>query len=146
MSRYIYLICGWTAVALGLIGILLPVLPTTPFMILAAFLFTKGSPNARAWLIEHAHFGPHIQNWEASGAIAPRAKRTAVLMMAGVLSVSLFLGLPWWLIGIQAICMGGAAAFILTRPDAVPDAMPDAMPDGAPDGAPDAAPDAAPGV
>jgi len=122
MSRYIYLILGWIAVVLGLIGVLLPVLPTTPFMILAAFLFTKGSPKARAWLIDHAHFGPHIQNWEASGAIAPRAKRAAVLAMSGVLLVSLVLGLPWWVIAVQAVCMGGAAAFILTRPDALPSA------------------------
>lgn len=122
MSRYIYLILGWIAVALGLIGVLLPVLPTTPFMILAAFLFTKGSPKARAWLIDHAHFGPHIQNWEASGAIAPRAKRAAVLAMSGVLLVSLVLGLTGWVIAVQAVCMGGAAAFILTRPDALPSA------------------------
>jgi len=115
MSRYFYLILGWAAVSLGLIGVLLPVLPTTSFMILAAFLFTKGSPRARAWLIEHAHFGPHIRNWEASGAIAARAKRAAVLAMAGVL-----LSLPWWLITVQAVCMGGAAAFILSRPDATP--------------------------
>jgi len=117
MHRVVYLALGWVAVGLGMIGILLPVLPTTPFMILAAFLFTKGSPRARAWLIEHAHFGPHIRNWEATGAIAPQAKLLAVVTMGIVMVLSLIFGLPVWVLVIQAACMGPAAIFILTRPD-----------------------------
>lgn len=116
MSRYIYLVLGWLAVAVGAIGVVLPVLPTTPLMILAAFLFTKGSPRARSWLIDHAHFGPHIQNWEGQRAIAPRAKRLAVITMAVVFAISLMLGLKWWVLLIQGACMGPAAIFILTRP------------------------------
>lgn len=117
MTRMIYLVLGWLAVALGLIGVVLPVLPTTPLMILAAFLFTRGSPRARAWLIEHAHFGPHIRTWEAEGAIAPRAKRLAVGVMAAVFAISAIFGLAWWILLIQVACMGPAALFILTRPD-----------------------------
>ena len=113
LRKTIYLILGWLAVGLGAIGILLPVLPTTPFMILAAFLFTKGSPRARAWLVEHAHFGPHIRNWEERGAIAPRAKRMALAAMAAVFVISLLLQLKWWVLLIQAVCMGGAAIFQL---------------------------------
>lgn len=116
MSRYIYLVLGWLAVAVGVIGIVLPILPTTPLMILAAFLFTKGSPRARNWLIEHAHFGPHIQNWESQGAIAPRAKRLALAAMATVFLVSVVFALKWWVLLIQALCMGPAALFIATRP------------------------------
>ena len=117
LRKTLYLILGWLAVGLGAIGILLPVLPTTPFMILAAFLFTNGSPRARAWLVEHAHFGPHIRNWEERGAIAPRAKRMALAAMAAVFVISLLLQLKWWVLLIQAVCMGGAAIFILTRPE-----------------------------
>ena len=117
MRRMTFLILGWVAVGLGLVGIVLPVLPTTLFMILAAFLFTQGSPRARAWLIEHAHFGPHIRNWEAEGAISPRAKTAAVTVMALIFLVSLIFGLAWWILLIQAVCMGGAAVFILTRPN-----------------------------
>ena len=117
MSRLIFLILGWCALILGAIGIILPVLPTTPFMILAAFLFTKGSPRMRAWLIEHAHFGPHITHWEREGAIAPRAKRIAVSVMTLVFAASVVLGAPWWVLLIQGACMGPAAVFIWTRPD-----------------------------
>lgn len=116
MAKLIYLVLGWCAVALGALGILLPVLPTTPFMILAAFLFAKGSPRARKWLVEHAHFGPHIRNWEQCGSIAPRAKRMALAAMAAVFVISLILGLNWRILVIQAICLSGAAVFILTRP------------------------------
>lgn len=117
MSRLIFATLGWLAVGLGLLGVLLPGLPTVPFMILAAFLFAKGSPRARAWLVEHRVFGPHILNWEASGSITPRAKRLAVLTMATVLGLSLLLGAPWWVVAIQVACMGPAALFVWTRPE-----------------------------
>ncbi len=119
MTRYAFLIVGWVAVALGVLGILLPVLPTTPFMILAAFCFARGAPRARAWLVEHAHFGPHIRNWEETGAISRGAKRASVAAMAAVFLVSVILGAPVWVLAAQAVCMGGAALFILTRPDPV---------------------------
>ena len=116
MSNSFFLLLGWTAVALGVIGILLPVLPTTPFLILAAFLFGKGSPRARAWLIDHAHLGPPIRDWEERGAISRSAKAYAVGVMGLVFAASVFFGLPGYVLAIQALCLGGAACFILTRP------------------------------
>ena len=117
MSRYVYITLGWSAVALGLIGVILPVLPTTPFLLVAAFAFGKGSPKARAWLIDHAHFGPAIKDWEERGAISRRAKTLAATMMALVFIVSLILGAPTLVLVAQAILMGAGAAFVLTRPD-----------------------------
>ncbi len=117
MTRHIYLLLGWASVALGFLGVALPLLPTVPFMILAAFLFTRGSPRARAWLVDHPRFGAHIRRWEASGAISRRAKLAAVLSMGAVLALSLLMALPARLILIQAACMLPAALFVLTRPD-----------------------------
>ncbi len=117
MGRLIYIVLGWCAVALGLVGVILPVLPTTPFLLVAAFAFGKGSPEARAWLIEHAHFGPAIRNWEENGAISRGAKVLACSMMALVLGASLILGAALWVIALQVVAMGSGAAFILTRPD-----------------------------
>ena len=125
MTRIAYLTAGWICVALGVIGILLPLLPTTPLMILAAFLFTRGSPAARGWLVDHTRFGPHIRAWEAEGAIAPRAKRMAIAAMVLVFAISVALALPGWVLAIQALCLAGAAAFILTRPDPAPEPAPD---------------------
>lgn len=116
MTKFFFLVLGWGAVALGVIGVVLPGLPTTPFLLLAAFAFGKGSPRARAWLIEHGHFGPLIQDWEERGAIAPRAKFFAVTMMVSLFVMSLLIGVPLWVLGLQAVFMGGAAIFVLTRP------------------------------
>lgn len=117
MQRFGFLLLGWAALVLGALGVVLPGLPTTPFLLVAAFAFGKGSPRMRAWLIDHAHLGPPIRDWEDRGAISRRAKVLAVSMMAALLLLSVVLGLSGWLITIQALCMGGAAVFILTRPD-----------------------------
>jgi len=117
MSRFAYAVLGWLAVTLGLIGVVLPGLPTTVFMILAAYLFGRSSPRLRQWLLDHPAFGPAIRDWEDRGAISPRGKKAALLAMAAVLAISLVLGLAGWIIAMQAVCMAGAATFILSRPD-----------------------------
>lgn len=117
MGKLFYILLGWSAVALGLLGVALPVLPTTPFLLVAAFAFGKSSPRARAWLIEHAHFGPAIQDWEERGAISRRAKTLAVSMMTLVFVASLVFGASWWVLLAQALLMGAGAAFVLTRPN-----------------------------
>ncbi len=117
MGKLFYIALGWGAVALGLLGVVLPVLPTTPFLLVAAFAFGKSSPRARAWLIDHAHFGPAIADWEERGAISRRAKTLAVSMMSLVFVASLVMGAPWGVLAAQALLMGAGAAFVLTRPD-----------------------------
>ena len=117
MRRLAFLALGWVSVALGLIGVVLPGLPTTPFLLVAAFAFGKSSPGLRAWLEQHPQFGPPIRNWEENGAISRNAKTLAVSMMALIFAISLALGLKPLLLLIQGLCMAGAAAFILSRPD-----------------------------
>ncbi|KMW60437.1 hypothetical protein AIOL_000592 [Candidatus Rhodobacter oscarellae] len=116
MLRVVYLLLGWLCVAVGLVGAVLPVLPTTVFMILAAYFFAKGSPRAREWLVERSVFGPHIKAWEAEGAISTRAKLLAVAMMALVFGLSVYFGVAWWVLAIQAVCLLAAGSFVLTRP------------------------------
>jgi len=111
-------LAGLLSLGLGIIGIFLPLLPTTPLVLLAAFCFGKGAPRLRAWLLRHRTFGPMIENWQATGAIAPRAKRMAILAMAAAFGLSAALGLAYWVLAVQFLCMAGAASFILTRPDA----------------------------
>ena len=69
------------AVTLGVIGIALPILPTVPFLILAAFAGGKGWPALERWLLEHRIYGPHIRTWRERGAIPRNAKILATLMM-----------------------------------------------------------------
>lgn len=117
LARGFWVALGCVALALGLIGIVLPVLPTTPFILLAAFAFSRGSPRLNAWIENHARFGPVIADWRANGAIAPRHKMLAVGMMATTLAASILLALATVVLVIQAVCMAGAALFVLTRPN-----------------------------
>ena len=114
--RALWLTAGCIALALGAVGVILPLLPTTPLVLLAAFAFARSSPRLRAWLVGNRIFGPMIADWEARGAIAPRYKAMACTAMALVLLVSVLSGLAWGLIAVQALCMGGAATYVLSRP------------------------------
>lgn len=108
---------GWAALALGAIGVVLPLLPTTPFIILAAFAFGRSSRRLQKWLEDNPTFGPIISEWRTSGAIAPRNKGLAITMMLAAFSASIAMGIASLVLIIQGICMLGAAAFILSRPN-----------------------------
>lgn len=88
--RYLWIALGFTSLGLGIIGIPLPVLPTTPFVILAAYFFAKGSPRYHKWLQNHKWFGPMVCEWEDHGAIKPKAKLMATIMIVIAISFPLY--------------------------------------------------------
>lgn len=114
--RLFWITLGLLAIALGVLGIFLPLLPTTVFLLLAAFCFARSSPRLHGWLLGHPTFGPPISDWQQHGAISLRAKRLAVATMALVLVLSVALGLAAWLVTLQAVVLSAVALFILTRP------------------------------
>lgn len=120
MSRAFYFVAGLTALALGVLGAALPLLPATPFVLLAAFCFAKSSRRLHGWLVGHAHFGPLVRNWQTSGAIARGHKIVAALTMALTLALSLILGVGVSILAIQTIVLLLAGTFVLTRPDPQP--------------------------
>lgn len=73
---------GVASLATGVVGIFLPLLPTTPFVLLAAFCFSRASTRAERWMLEHARFGPMVRDWRERRAIPRRAKQLAWTMMA----------------------------------------------------------------
>ncbi|MEO1222668.1 MAG: YbaN family protein [Pseudomonadota bacterium] len=117
LRRAIWLAVGGGALAIGALGVVLPVLPTTPFVIVAAFAFGKSSPRLAMWLETSRTFGPIIANWRRHGAIAPRFKALSIVMMASVFAASIIAALSVWVLIVQAVCMTGAAAFIFSRPN-----------------------------
>lgn len=109
---------GWSLTGLGAIGIVLPLVPTTPFLILAAAAFARGDPRVRDWLVGHAAFGPTIQAWQRHRAIPRNAKRAAYVAMAASLALAIAFSAPVAAVAAQAACLALAALFIATRPDA----------------------------
>jgi uncharacterized membrane protein YbaN (DUF454 family) len=115
--RYLWLATGIISILLGAIGLLLPIMPTVPFMILAAFCFARSNPEWEAWLLDHAHFGPHIRAWRERGAISLRGKQFAVVGLCGSAVMGmLLLEMPWALApsAIALVC----GTWIATRPTA----------------------------
>lgn len=116
-TRAVFGAIGLAALVLGVIGIFLPLLPTTPLILLSAACFAKASPRAEAWLLRHKAFGPMIRDWRTRGAISRRGKIVACVGMA--LGFILFLAVsapPLWLIGIVFACLFGSGLFVVTRP------------------------------
>ncbi len=116
MRRIAFLIAGFLSVVLGAVGAFVPLLPTVPFLILAAFCFARSSPQLEAWLVQHQRFGPHILAWRAKGAISRRGKRAALVAFAiSALLGLLVLPLPWALVPLGAAALGGS--WIWSRPE-----------------------------
>lgn len=115
--RIIWAALGLVSVGLGLIGIVLPLLPTVPFMLLAAFFFARSSERLHNWLLGHPTFGPPIEDWNARGAINPRVKRISTVSVVAVFALSLILGLKTSVLIIQAIVLSLVMLFIWTRPN-----------------------------
>lgn len=114
--RMLWMLSGFLAVGLGTLGIFLPLLPTVPLMILAAFCFGKSSPRLHNWLITHPVYGPHIRDWRDKGAIHSGAKRLATISIAVAFGISILMGVGPRLLMIQALVLCAVLTFIWTRP------------------------------
>jgi len=120
-ARWGYLGLGWTFFGLGFVGAFLPVLPTTPLMILALWAFTRGSTRLREWLYNHPSFGPPLQRWHEHRVIPARAKMAAL----GAMSVSLaglivFTQLAPLVLAATGALMAYGAVYVLTKPSRPP--------------------------
>ena len=115
--RLLWLLAGLSFLAIGAIGVILPLLPTTPFLLLAAYCFARSSPRMHRWLHDHATFGPLISNWNNYGSIDRRSKRIALIVILLTPTVTLLIGVPWWALASQLLVLVTAATFVLTRPD-----------------------------
>ncbi|MDU1516528.1 MAG: DUF454 family protein [Klebsiella michiganensis] len=96
MPRIILIIIGWLSVALGTLGVFLPLLPTTPFILLAAWCFARSSPRFHHWLLYRSWFGGYLRHWQQYRAMPPGAKPRAVVMILLTFAISLWLvNLTW---------------------------------------------------
>lgn len=116
MMRWLWMALGFVSIGLGILGAALPLLPTTPFLLLAAFAFARSSPVWHDWLVGHPRLGPPILNWQREGAIGLRAKVIAVAAMIASLGVSAMLGADQTILMVQAVVLTLSALFVVSRP------------------------------
>ena len=117
--RPLFLSGGFLSLGLGYIGIFLPILPTTPFMLLAAFCFSKSSPKLHSWLLSRPRIGPAIVDWEQSRVIRRKAKFLATALI--LLSISIPLSFDTISLTVKLILLGvisGVLLFIWSCPSA----------------------------
>jgi uncharacterized protein len=91
LLRWLLLLLGLAFTATGLLGVILPLLPTTPFLLLAAACFARSSPRCHRWLLAHPLFGPTIRQWQQERTLPRRSKYTAVILLILSLGSSIIL-------------------------------------------------------
>jgi hypothetical protein len=116
MTRTLWLLFGYTALGLAIAGAALPLLPTTPFLLVAAYAFARSSPRLHRWLLDHKQFGPLIDNWNRHGAISVKAKASALFAMTVTFAASWYWGAGGTILVAQALLMAVGIAFIFSRP------------------------------
>lgn len=119
MMRGVFMLAGFVLAALGFVGLFLPVLPTTPFLILAAACFARSSDRLENWLLTHPRLGPVLRDWRAHRAIPRRAKWLA--LAGSSFGFLLFLSAGPWGAGLIVLAAGlimAGMAYVFTRPDA----------------------------
>lgn len=108
---------GIVFLVIGAIGMVMPMLPGTVFLILAAWCFARSSPKFEAWLINHRYLGPGVARWRATGAVPPVVKLFALSSFVGTFTGTWYFGAPTWLLALLGVVFILLALFIATRPN-----------------------------
>ncbi len=118
--RIVYFSLGWVMVALGIIGLILPLMPGTIFLIIAAWCFARSSPRLEAWLLDHPTYGKPLRGWRAAGAIPRSAKIMACAGMTLGFVTFLYTADPSLPLGAGvAVVFLACAAYVVSRPATV---------------------------
>jgi uncharacterized membrane protein YbaN (DUF454 family) len=115
LTAALWLALGWLSLGLGILGLLLPLLPTTPFVLLAAWCFAKGSPRWHSWLLASPYLGPQLRLWQEHRGIAPRVKNRAILIFVLGFGASLLLMPVEWPARLALLALGLALLVFLLR-------------------------------
>ncbi|RNF34683.1 YbaN family protein [Paracoccus methylarcula] len=113
----IWYFTGILALGLGAIGVILPVMPTVPFLLVAAWAFARSSPRLRQRILDHATYGPYVRAWQERGAIGRTAKLWAVAAMSTGVAMAIWIGLPLWLVAMQITICAAVGLYVVTRPE-----------------------------
>jgi uncharacterized protein len=115
--RWLWWLLAYASLALGLIGIVVPGLPTVPFVLLSAFAAARGSQRLYRWLLAHRHFGPIIRDWQAHGAVSRRSKWLATTMMSACAAIMFLTAPKLWMAATGTSIMAIVATWLWLRPE-----------------------------
>lgn len=115
--RWFWWLLAYTALALGIVGIVLPVVPTVPFILLSAFAAARGSQRLHDRLLGHPRLGPMITDWQTHGAITRRAKVFATVMMVIAAALLFWLAPRLWIALVAASIMAVVCTWLWLRPE-----------------------------
>jgi len=115
IARYTLLGCGWLALGLGAAGLFLPILPTAPFVILAAACFLRSSERLHSWIVEHPVFGVHIRDYLAGRGLQRRSKVAALTTLWASVSVSIALFVPWLFVDVALVVIAASVTAYIVR-------------------------------
>ena len=115
--RYLWLSLGFLSLSMGMLGVVLPLLPTTPFVLLSAYCFARSSQRLHDWLLNHRHFGPLIVNWREHRAIRRSAKVVSTISILAIVGISMLVGVKTWILVTQLVVLSGVLVILWTRPE-----------------------------
>lgn len=121
VARWLFLVLALLSLALGVIGVFLPVLPTMPFVLLSAWAAAKSSPRLLAWLEGHTAFGPMLTEWRRGGVVKRRAKWTATVVMVASAALMLVMLPKRWIALLAIGCMACVLMWLWRRPEQLSD-------------------------
>lgn len=118
MKKLFYLGLGWISVGFAIAGLIMPILPTTPMLLVAIWAFGRSSPAMAEKIRTHRVFGPPIRNWQDNGSISLKAKILALFIMCLMGSWLWYFGnVPTWLAIVVTVILVGVAAYVNSRPN-----------------------------
>lgn len=117
MTRPFWLSIGIVCLFAGAAGAVLPLVPATPFLLLASYALARSSPRLHAWLLRQPVLASIIEDWRRHRCIERKTKMVSLTAIAGTLALSVASDLPLWMLVTQAAVLAGPAIFIVTRPD-----------------------------
>jgi len=115
MQKNLLMLLGWFFVLLSVIGLLLPILPTTPFLILALALFANSSPKFHQMLLNNQWFGPVLKQWEDNKTVTRSIKIRAILLVLISFSISIFLVREYWMLQIMLLIIASILLYYIWR-------------------------------
>lgn len=115
LIRWLFVVGGTISLVLGLIGVFLPIMPTTPFLLLTAFCYARGSERFYFWLLTNKYFGSYIRAWRNNEGVPIKVKMYVLALLWYVLAMSAIFVVPLWQVRVLFFLVGAGVTIYIVR-------------------------------